>query len=446
MTRQHVALALSAAAFACSDPIEAPPDARFQIEPAAQWSGGWVRVHSPALATADTAIVTIVGDTVPLETRRVADTTLAVRLPDMSGSLQLRVQLDHWPFRLDPIDVYGYTGARQIPVLMDEDLLVWPRNGHANVLAGTPNGVALLQANTGHVGLFPGTGRYGFDRARGPGMTFRSGVFALAQDFGAPAELWRLLPTTERLGVDSEVSNRRQAMQLNARTWLLTSHHYMDLLTWSDSLGHYVLSWEIQAEESEGVLMSPRGDRATVLVDWVVEGGGVPVFDAPAGTVAYQVAGMERVAGADFSADGEWLALVGGSHLGGASDTNRLVLLRAATGEVVRDTMLDRRPFGVTLDAFAPLMYVGLSGPESPTDVFQHPVVLVLERDTGRLLAELRPPVSAPSCFLGDCYKAVIARSAEPALYVVWGYQGETWVWRFAMLPEVLTEGGGETP
>jgi hypothetical protein len=448
MTRRQVARVLLAAAFACSEPIEAPPDARFRIEPAAQWSGGWVQVHSPALATAATAVVTVVGDTVSLETSRVADTTLAVRLPDVSGSVQLRLQLDRWPFQLDPIEVYGYTDAREIPAVMDGDLLVWPRNGYANVLAGTPDGVALLQANTGQVRTFPGTGQYGFlYGVRGPGVTYQDGVFALLPVYGSPVELWRLLPSATRVSADSGVTAYRQAMRLNSGTWLVTSHHYMDLVTWSDSLGRYERSWSIQAEETEGVLMSPRHDRATVLVDWAMGGDGVPVFDASAGTVAYRVPGMERVAGADFSADGEWLALAGGGHIGGVAATNRLILLRAATGDVVWDTVLDRRPFGVTLDAFAPLMYVGLSDLDvSPGDGLQHPVVLVFARETGRLLAELRPPAAAPGCFFGDCYKAVIARSAEPALYVVWGYQGETWVWRFAMLPAVLTEGGGETP
>ena len=440
MTRRPVALALMAAAFACSDPIEAPPDARFRIEPAAQWSGGWVQVHSPALATADTAVVTVVGDTVPLETSRVADTTLAVRLPDTSGSVQLRVQLDRWPFVLDPIEIYGYTGARQIPVPMDGDLLVWPRNGNANVLAGTPDGVAVIQANTGQVGLFPGTGRYGFLDVRGPGATEMDGVFVLAQVVNGPAEVWRLLPAAERLLVDSGVLVRRQVMRLNPAAWVLGGAHSITLRRWSDVLGRYQ-DTTIQAEEVEGANMSPRGDRATLRVDWVP--GGVPVFDAPAGTVAYRVAGMLRVDGADFSADGEWLALVGGSDFrGGIADTNRLMLVRAATGEIVRDTTLDRVPFAVTLDAYAPLVYVGV---DHVSEVGIQPAVLVIDRDSGRLLAELRVAASAPPCRLGGCYKAVIARSAEPALYVVWGYQGETWVWRFAMLPAVLTE-GGETP
>jgi hypothetical protein len=443
MTREHVVLALLAAAFACSDPIEAPPDARFRIEPAAQWSGGWVRVHSTALATADTVVVTVEGDTVLLETSRVADTTLAVRLPVASGSVQLRVQLGRWPFVLDPIEIYGYTDAREIPAVMDGDLLVWPRDGYANVLAGTPDGVALLRANTGQVRLFPGTGRYGFLDVRGPGATEMDGVFVLAQVVNAPAEVWRLLPTAERLLADSGVLVGRQVMRLNPAAWVMGGAHGITLRRWSDVLGRYQ-DTTIQAEEVEGVNMSPRGDRATLRVDWVP--GGAPVFDAPAGTIAYRVAGMLRVDGADFSADGEWLALVGGSDFrGGVGDTNRLMLLRAATGEIVRDTTLDRVAFAVTLDAFAPLMYVGVSEDVNPGDGLLHPVILVFARETGRLLAELRPPASAPGCFFGDCYKAVIARSAEPALYVVWGYQGVTRVWRFAMLPAALADGGAET-
>jgi len=427
-------MSLFAGAAACGEPVAAPPDATFRVEPIAQWSGGWVRVHSVALAEAGSIVITAVGDTTPLETRREADTTVALRVPIApSGSLQPLLRLDGWSYFLDAISVYGYTGVRQIPVVMDGDLLVWPRNGHANVFGGTPDGVALLQANTGQVRLFPGTGEYGYLAIRSPGVTYRDGVFALGSRVGSPAELWRLLPSTERLGTDSGISVGRQVMQLNPRTWVVTGPHYYWLLTWSDSLGRYD-GLPFLAEEPEGANMSPRGDRATLRVDWV--SGGAPVFDAPAGTIAYRVAGMLRVDGADFSADGEWLALVGGSDFRGSiGDTNRLMLLRAATGEIVRDTILDRVAFAVTLDAYAPLMYVGVDGPNGP-------MVLVFERDSWRLLAELQVPASAPPCFIFDgCYKAVIARSAEPALYVVWGFQGRTLVWRFAMLPGALDAG-----
>lgn len=424
-------LALAAGAAACREPVGARP-ATFQIEPTAQWSGGWVQVHSVALAAADTVVVTVAGDTTPLEARRLADTTLAVRLPPgVSGSVRLRAQLDGRPFLLDPIGVYGFTVSWEFPVVMDGDILVWPRDGHANVLGGTVDGVTLLQVDAGQVRLFPGTGRYGFLDVRGPGMTYRDGVFALAQVVGAPAELWRLLPSAEPIAVDSAVRIYRQAMQLNPRAWVVGGAHAITMLTWSDSLGRYE-STDIRAEETEGMYMSPRGDRATVRVDWVFDGAGVPVFDAPAGVVAYRVPGMRRVAGADFSADGEWLALVGGES------THRLVLLRAATGEVVRDTVLDRPPFTVTLDAFAPLLYVGVSEHISPPPGYSHPVVLVFERDSGRLLAELRVPPWAPACFFDGCYKAVIARSAEPALYVVWAFQGQPMVWQFAMMPSVV--------
>jgi hypothetical protein len=56
---------------------------------------------------------------------------------------------------------------------------------------------------------------------------------------------------------------------------------------------------------------------------------------------------------------------------------------------------------------------------------------------------ELRVAASAPECFLGGCYKAVIAPSAEPAVNVVWGFQSVTLAWRFALRPGAIAERAG---
>lgn len=416
---------------ACDDTT--PPEmfpARVTVTEA--WSGAEVPIVSRGFG-GTWLLPSVWLDDVALAVRRLDDTTVAATLPVASGPHSLTVRGLYTEPTTVPVTVYGYAGADDTYPDIIADVLVWPRTGHASVLGVSQLGLTLIDLDAKTVTVFDSL----FDPARcwdwlrGPGVTLFDSVFVVLP-VGEGGSLWHLGP--DPFLVRSEgVPVSRQVLQLGPDTWLLSHHHSVEVISRADSGSPYQTQVTFSAEETEGVHLSPRKDRATIRVDraW----GGVPVFDVPSGAVAYRISEQEVAAGIDFSADGELLAIVGGTTWF-ESPTGRVLLLRASDGEILQDTTLDLQVFAVAIDPDRPWLYVGAAEPDGSPLGGAHPVVLVLDRSTFRVIATLRVPENAPSCWSG-CYKGVIAVSEAPAVYAVWGYDPPaTIAWKFTLPPD----------
>lgn len=416
MNRTRLISALLFLAAACDGSSTSPLPPEFQLDHGPVWDGAEVVITSEAFATARHVIVRAGDSPDSLPLREVSASELAVRLPSLAqDAVGLSIELDGKDYFLANLSVRGYTGFRELPEPLTEHLILWPRS-RASVLTGNLGGMLLIDLFSGSIARFPGTGSYGFGgptAIQGPGITHIDGLFLSSEDIAGHVEAWWLLPFAQSAGSPPlDVGNSRLVMQLNESAWATASSSRLSIRS---QLG----VMEASIGLFYGLHMSPRADRATFRFEGSLSD--LPVLDAKAATVAYQVAGMQVVPGADFSGDGELLAIAGG---GWPSGPFRVLMLRAGDGTVLQERPLDGRPFTLTLDPALPLVYVGIVEAGRP-------VVLVLDRETLALRARLVVPDTVPECSL-ECFGGVIARSAEPALYVL-KTDGSTVVYRFTM-------------
>jgi len=347
-------------------------------------------------------------------------------MPSKPSPVPWQFLLDGEPVLLDPLTIYGYAGTFEMAPSLEWDIAVWPRNGHASIIGTSQGGLTLIELDTRTSRSYAGLGNV--SGMRGAGMTYTDNGLLLYPDDSTSLELWSLsgVPTFLRSFPDLK-SEPRQSMQLGPDAWFFSSHHEIWTSVRTDSTQPYQ-TVRLTAEETEGVHMSPRHDRATIQVDY--SASGIPVFDSPSGQLAYFLPQLKTSEGADFSPDGELLAVVGGDR--GVLTPGRILLVRAETGTVLRDTVIAEPVFAVAFDPVRPLLYVGLSAADSAQGP-EHPAVLVLDLTTFDVLGRLAPPRSTPDCW-GGCYKGVIAISAEPALYTAWSFDSaKTLVSRYTL-------------
>jgi len=275
-------LALLALA-ACGSPAEPSLASGVAIAPTHAWAGSIVRVTAAAFRNgADGAVLQIGTETLPLS--RIDNTTLAATLPStMSGTFTPRLEAQGQVITLSPVTIGGYVEAFTLQPVLAWDVVVWPRDGGANVMGPSPEGLTLLRLDTRTVTSFDSI--IDTDLLRGPGATNQDSIFLLRPRNSATLESWRILPTPERVAVH-DMGSSGQSMRLGPNAWFGSSAHSYSTTIRAESSQPYVRT-QVQAEETEGVLMSRRHDRATIQVDAAFDG--VPVFDVPSGQVAYLI-------------------------------------------------------------------------------------------------------------------------------------------------------------
>ncbi len=338
------ALVLTLATVACDEPLSLET---FEARAVATegWSGNDIAITSRGFV-ATQLLPSAWLDDLPLAVHRTDDTTVAVTLPATSGQRTLTVRGVHIEPLIVPLTVYGYAGFDDTYPDIIGDVLVWPRTGHASVLGVSRSGLASIDLDTRVVTAFDSV----FDPARcwgglrGPGVTYRDSVFVVLPVGSPSVESWRLGPTPVRLDAHPEHGIPRQLMQLGDDTWLRGGAHTLSIRSRTDSTQPYQ-EIDYAAEETEGVHLSPRKDRATIRVDYAWDG--LPVFDAPSGNLAYRVDKLIVVNGVDFSADGELLAAVGGATWVESQNTGRVVLLEARPSRLPVDSAAPSRRVSV---------------------------------------------------------------------------------------------------
>lgn len=222
---------------------------------------------------------------------------------------------------------------------------------------------------------------------------------ALWQLTGDPAQT-RTYPVNN----SGSASFANVVMRLSENVFLTAGAHSYSVWRLSGASPSFEWSDLVRAESVNQAILSPRKDRATFTVNAILQG--VPVFDAATGDIAYDVA-FRTAQGAAFSANGDVLAMTG---VDATTNRNRVRLLNATTGAVLREWETTDAPSTVAFDPNRPLMYL-LMLPKTGTGYLQ-----VIDRNTLATVAEMEatglPSGSAPR------YAALAAGAPTNAVFL----------------------------
>lgn len=400
------------------------------------WAGSPVSLYSQAFRTRGAGALLHFGSAA-IQLSRIDDTTLAATIPTTAsaGVVTPTIELDGYTVAFAPLAVYGYSSVSVLPMQINSSAAyAWPKDGRAMLLGGTmsctgfcPGGVVYgmslfnLDANT--VSTFANIGGSGCQS--GPAPSYADSVFVVCTTSGqiTSAEAWRLFPTPVRVAVTSNLTTLPWfASQLGPNEWFILSKYYVTTPAVS-----------IRTQQPQSVHFSPRHDRVTYRTLGLVGGasptqdsvGGIPVFAAPSGDIAYVVSQLTNSAAVDFSSDGDLLAIAG-SVPTNFRDSTRLLVLQAATGQVLGDIAFGRaRVVAAVFDPYRSLIYVAIMRSNRPT-------ILALARNTLKLVGEMQ----TPDGFVGNCCdgSGTIVLNGQDGLYL-WGGNGSQNVLRFALPP-----------
>jgi hypothetical protein len=419
-------LLLSAAA--CTTPVDPTPQpATYRISPQQVWAGATVTIESAAFRElGDGAELDLGLVNVPMV--RVDDTTMLATIPSTAGGIyDPAVVMGDSLALLDQVTVWGFAGSRRYGpdgVWFAWDVYVWPE-GSTSILGGTlGGGLTTIDLATDEIVTWPGI--LSLQSIRGPGATPQDSVFLLRAT-GEPPRSWKLTPNPQLLAEHPEFTFTRQLLRLGTHSWILTANNRVETWTRPDSATAYTVT-SIAMNESQGVHLSPRGDRATIRVAQVPFAvAGVPVFAAPSGALAYYV-GLRSSTAVDWSADGALLAMAGSPPAGPATD-GQVLLLQSGTGQALGSVLTGRPVFGVAIDELRPYLYAGV------TSTTGRMAIQVYRRPELSLLAELDMPQTEATCgLLADCFGGVLALGPEE-LYAFYGWNGFTRSARFFLPP-----------
>lgn len=441
----HWTLSLALGALtACIGNDEVPPsfDGPITLSGTSLWAGQTLTLESADFAQIGStdSVIVLVGDSASRATR-VDATRYAVTLPTVGrGPFPVRVRWRGLEQFAPSVTLYGFDRFESTSVRFWNDQQVVRREAPQIVaIDASTSRYAMLDVISGAVTPIPVPAAN--NGCRGPGPTPDPGLFLL-QRYEGPAtalERWRLFPTPQLLDTLRGVTCVRQVMQLSTNRVFRSTHHYYELLTRPHPDSAFTSSAPIPGEETEGVTLSPRGDRAAIQIDF--DQAGPPVFDVASGSIAWRATSFRGTTGAEFSPGGGWIALVGADsahflgNWGMDSPGQRVEIRWATDGSVVAARSFDRALMGAAYDPTVNLVYVILAEVREP-GVSNAPSILVLDGSTLATRGHLRLPATVPGC-LNGCYHAVAAVSAEPAIYVVAAELGTSYTarWRFTMPP-----------
>ena len=399
--------------------MEGPPLLPVSIEPTSVWAGATVQVSSPRIGADDS--VRIYADSFPLPVRSIAGNVATLSIPgQLRGDYVVHFDSARGP-AVGRITIAGFAHFEKGASSLLGDPFVLPGSPDGALLAGLADGtiVRFEPRSASTEPLLHGY-IYGGENARGAGPTTDPNVVILQPHTGS-AELWRVNGQPSKVGVLA-FSMLRVATMSSDSTFLIASHHFISGVKYRAS--HQVfpptMTW---VEETEGMTMSPRGDRVAVETNYPV----ALVFNAQTGDTAYSVRALESVRAVAFSASGDTLYMLGGVAGGGKT---LLLSLDATTGRELGRLELPSYEVGaLTLDTDGSRLYAGVTSSSIWLDGAGTIHLLVMDAQRLSLLGEMTAPSPATPDRQG-CFYSAIAFSIDAIYYECGGS-----VWTFDRQP-----------
>ena len=394
---------------ACLEPAWAPPDPIpvALLTPDA-WSGGEAVLASAAFRP-PSGLPAVLVDCDTLAVRRIDDTTVAARLPDLPGAHTLRVLATDV---LDlPIDIrlHGFESFALGPLVPGrvQPLLGWP----PAVVGNTLTGAAVWDLRSITAYPLPDT-LHDPTCGWGVGPSYRPAGVVLVAACGPQQRwwAWRVRPRLELIEDSLCATPNKFVSQLAVgRTLAAASGAGGSVLLTRDSLG---CVWTtVPGSGTYDVVISPRGDRSVILAYGYGGFGpseGVPVLDVPTGHVAYAIPQITDDPTAAFSPEGETLFVAGRGESGVS-----LVAVRADDGQVLYTLPLALGGvLGMAVDPDHPWLFLFATAERRER-------LLVIHRRSRELLTTLGVPDTVPpqTC----CGSHIIPSPVEHRVYIVEG-------------------------
>jgi hypothetical protein len=414
-------LALLIVLVACERLPEEPVFEPISVAPTKVYAGGTITLRSAGFRGG--APVGVYADTTYLaEVLRGGD-SIVVRIPPAArGSLPVRLQGPARP-AITTIQVAGYASYRSITQPIGPEFDVWPRGGTVSIVTGNANAgqrdVVEMIPKTGSIRTLITGFNLGGGGPRTPGRTPDPDV-VLLQPWSGTVQAWRLFPTPE-LVYDLPTTNTRHIAQFNDSTIFRGLHHSVEVLRMRAGAIVPTPIYQGTYEETHEVILSPAKDRATLRVNGSPTGP--PVFDMVTGDTVYHVRQLFRSYGAEFSANGDTLWMIGATPARIQGPTYSIhetvvLVLDARTGQELRRARVSgsellamrRDPDGGRLfiaatPEFAPF--------ESPLDL------LAIDDKNLTLLGHVQAPRSLPCSSF--CASAVVGLGSEGVFVVQYG-------------------------
>ncbi len=433
------ALLVLAACGESNDPPPPPPtlDGPITLSATSMWAGESLTLASADFAqvSANDSVIVVVGGS-RVRATRIDETHFSINVPaDRGGTFDVKVQWRGLEQDAPQVTLYGFDRFQATDVHFLWDQLVI-RGPEPQVLAGDnlTGDITLLNVVTGGVTRAPNL--YPTNWYRGPGPTYIPGVYLVSPLGATRVQRWRLHPTIELLDSLPLPPQTRQYMQFSPFALFRSSHHEFSVSRRTDSTSPFLVEDTFRGEETEGALMSPRGDRATILIDGLADG--VPVFRTSDGALAWRATSLHGAAGGEFNADGSRLLFAGPDSAHRLEDPEgyRVEVRDATSGAVEGFRTFNVVTKGAAFDPASNLVYVVGGRPHDGDTNLLELVVLVFRRPGLELVTQLEVPLEVSPCH-NWCYKAVAAVSDEPALYVITDARetGRTARWRFTLPP-----------
>ena len=408
--RQVLRWGLLVAQAACIEPAWAPPEpVPVALLTPDVWSGSEA-VFASAAFMPDRGLPVVLLNNDTLVVRRLDDTTVAARLPDLPGTQSLRVLAADVLDLPIAIELRGFESAGYGPLL----------SGRLQVLPGWPPSVVGSGASSAVVWNLQSAATTPLPDSlhdptcsRGVGPSYPPGGVALIPTCRPDSRWWswRLHPQVELVGDSLCGAGHFVAELAPGRVVSVGAHDVAISLPDSATCTRTFLAG---AEGTYDVVHSPRGDRAVIIAFGYPTGyggtGGVPVLDVATGQVAYEITQIRANPSAAFSADGDTLFVTGDD----AAAETVLLAVRAIDGQPLQSRSLPLQAWAVAPDPEHPWLYV--TGYTSPGGLGQ---LLVFDRDSLTLLATVSAPDSVYGVICCDVAAHIIPSPAEQRVYVV---------------------------
>lgn len=373
------------------------------------WSGSAITIASAAFAGA-APLPAVLLDELPLEARRIDDTTLIASIPEAPGPHYLRVVAKNVDTASTIVYLRGFVQHVEGPFLSGR---VESGRDPRHVFGNGPTSLRRWNIATYKAIDYPDS-LHAVTCTRGVGPSPTAGDLVLLTG-GCTTGTWMVWHPEPLTATDTtSVAVTDFVAVLRTDRWVVLNNSLFSLVACESAM--VCTSEAIAGLVGTDVMRSPRGDRAVLLGRPSSAGStnGIPVVDVAGGTVGYHVPVLSGARGAAFTHEGDTLFLAGDS-----AGAPALAAVLTADGARLATRTLGLSPCAVAADGVQRWLYVaGLV--TSAADTIS--VLQVLDRATLNVITTLQVTGAAG---YGRSLCRIVQNPIESRVYVVATWAGE---------------------